>query len=344
MVKEVFEKKLIVNNNAIAQVITGPHHEYLDIIQEKCGVDIHEHAPEFLIFGDSEQSVNQAYDLLLKLANEAELKGANIDAHHVLRHVKSQKSGFNADSDIKLKRKIVKPRTANQQKYITAIRNNDMVFGLGDAGTGKTYLAVACALEQLEKGHVDRIILTRPAVEAGERLGFLPGDMKDKVAPYLQPLFDAIRDMAPDNVPQITEQMGDPSIAHVTGNKDKISPQGQAKPNTIEIAPLAFMRGRTLSRAVVILDEAQNTTSEQMKMFLTRLGEDSKMIITGDPSQIDLPGSATSGLNEAIRILKGTEGIDFIQFDDSDVQRHQLVGRIIRAYKADAETRSNQKK
>lgn len=333
--KEIFEKKLVVKDNAIAQKISGPHHEFIELIQDKCDVDIHEHAPEFLVLGDDEDSVSQAYDLLLKLANEAELKGAQLDANHVLRHVKKQKSGFSAQETIKLKKKPINPRSANQERYIQAIRSHDMVFGLGDAGTGKTYLAVACALELLEKGFVERIILTRPAVEAGERLGFLPGDMREKVAPYLQPLFDAIRDMSPDHEAIISAQMTDQAAAQNTGNKLP----SQHK-NPIEIAPLAFMRGRTLSRAVVILDEAQNTTHEQMKMFLTRLGEDSKMIITGDPSQIDLPGSGTSGLNEAMRILKGTEGIAFIEFDDQDVQRHQLVGRIIKAYKEDAAKRA----
>lgn len=339
MAKDIFEKKLVVEDNHIAQRIVGPHHEYIDIIQEKCNVDIHEHAPEFVIFGDSEESVNQAYDLLLKLANEAELKGDALDAHYVLRHVKNQKSGFEASETIKLKKKSIKPRTANQQKYVNAIRKYDMVFGLGDAGTGKTFLAVACALEQLEKGHIDRIILTRPAVEAGERLGFLPGDMKEKVAPYLQPLFDALRDMSSDQDAIVMAQSGD-TVNTSSQNGSANAKQPSSHHGKIEIAPLAFMRGRTLSRAAIILDEAQNTTKEQMKMFLTRLGEDSKMIITGDPSQIDLPGSAPSGLNEAMRILEKTEGIAFIHFDDQDVQRHQLVGRIIRAYKDDAAKKS----
>jgi phosphate starvation-inducible protein PhoH and related proteins len=185
------------------------------------------------------------------------------------------------------------------------------VFGVGPAGTGKTYLAVAYAAQLLERGLVERIVLTRPAVEAGERLGFLPGDMKEKVDPYLRPLYDALYDMMP---------------------ADKVERAMTA--GVIEIAPLAFMRGRTLAHSVIILDEAQNTTSMQMKMFLTRLGESGRMIITGDPSQIDLPNGQPSGLNEALRILEGVEGIAVAKFTGEDVVRHPLVQRIVTAYEA----------
>jgi len=189
-----------------------------------------------------------------------------------------------------------------------------MVFGLGPAGTGKTYLAVACAVSMLIEGRVDRIILSRPAVEAGERLGFLPGDMRDKIDPYLRPLYDALYDMLPSD--QVVKRLDS---------------------GEIEIAPLAFMRGRTLANAFIIADEAQNTTPMQMKMLLTRLGEHARMVVTGDMSQIDLPQGATSGLREALNILDGVEGIGFIHFSDADVVRHPLVTRIVRAYdKAEA--------
>ncbi|RVM02015.1 PhoH family protein, partial [Sinorhizobium meliloti] len=196
-----------------------------------------------------------------------------------------------------------------QDSYIRAMERAELVFGVGPAGTGKTYLAVAHAAQLLERGAVDRIILSRPAVEAGERLGFLPGDMKEKVDPYLRPLYDALYDMMP----------GDKVERAITAG-------------VIEIAPLAFMRGRTLANAAVILDEAQNTTSMQMKMFLTRLGENGRMIVTGDPSQVDLPRGVKSGLVEALQILKGVEGVSVIRFKDADVVRHPLVARIVRAY------------
>ncbi|MEN0041915.1 MAG: PhoH family protein [Pseudomonadota bacterium] len=206
-------------------------------------------------------------------------------------------------------RKTLHARTPTQDDYIRAMERSEMIFGTGPAGTGKTYLAVAHAAALLERGAVDRIILSRPAVEAGERLGFLPGDMKEKVDPYLRPLYDALYDMIP----------GDKVERAITSG-------------IIEIAPLAFMRGRTLAHSAVILDEAQNTTSMQMKMFLTRLGEGSKMIITGDPSQIDLPPGQTSGLVEALRILKPVKGISMVAFSGEDVVRHKLVGRIVKAY------------
>jgi phosphate starvation-inducible PhoH-like protein len=210
---------------------------------------------------------------------------------------------------IRTRRKLVMPRTPAQGKYVDAIRKNELVFGLGPAGTGKTYLAVACAAEALMNGEVDRIVLSRPAVEAGERLGFLPGDMKEKVDPYLRPLYDALYDMMPASL-----------VA-----------KGLAE-NQIEIAPLAFMRGRTLASAFVILDEAQNTTPQQMKMFLTRLGEGSRMVVTGDPSQVDLPGAQTSGLAEAVNILRGVESVAAVTFSNADIVRHALVGRIVAAY------------
>ena len=210
---------------------------------------------------------------------------------------------------ISTRRKVIKPRSQGQIEYVDNLVRHDLTFGLGPAGTGKTYLATAMAISALLKGHVERIIISRPAVEAGEKLGFLPGDMREKVDPYLRPIYDAIFDMLPaDQVERRLES------------------------NEIEVAPLAFMRGRTLSKAYVILDEAQNTTSEQMKMFLTRLGEDSKMIVTGDPSQVDLPSGIKSGLVEAMQRLKGVQGIAFCTLTADDVMRHPLVSRIVRAY------------
>jgi phosphate starvation-inducible PhoH-like protein len=203
----------------------------------------------------------------------------------------------------------VRARTAAQDGYIRALRRHALVFGTGPAGTGKTWLAVAHAVQLFERKEVDRIILSRPAVEAGERLGFLPGDMREKVDPYLRPIYDALYDMMDARIVERTLQTGE-----------------------IEIAPLAFMRGRTLSNAVIILDEAQNTTAMQMKMFLTRLGENSRMIVTGDPSQVDLPPGQTPGLAEATRLLRNVEGIGLTVFTAEDVIRHELVARIVAAY------------
>ena len=206
-------------------------------------------------------------------------------------------------------KKQVAPKTANQRKYLDAIANNDLVFGIGVAGTGKSYLAVAMAVDALFKKQVSRIILTRPAVEAGERLGFLPGDLQEKVDPYLRPLYDALFDLV---------------------DSEKVTKMLEKR--IIEIAPLAFMRGRTLSDAFIILDEAQNTTSEQMKMFLTRIGFGSKAVVTGDKTQIDLPRGQKSGLKEAEEVLKDIDMIDFVYFSDKDVVRHKLVQLIVRAY------------
>ena len=210
---------------------------------------------------------------------------------------------------LRTQRREVLPRSATQADYIQALLKNELVVGLGPAGTGKTYLAVAAAATMLVEGKVDRIILSRPAVEAGENLGFLPGDMRDKVDPYLRPLYDALYDMLPG--PQVTRSL---------------------ESGEIEIAPLAFMRGRTLSNSFVILDESQNATPMQMKMFLTRMGENSRMVITGDPSQIDLPFGAKSGLRDAMEILPKIRGIDIIRFGEEDVVRHDLVTRIVKAY------------
>ena len=214
--------------------------------------------------------------------------------------------------EIKTRRKMVEPRTDAQKAYVRALYDNELAFGIGPAGTGKTYLAVAVGVSMFLAGHVDKIILSRPAVEAGERIGFLPGDMKEKVDPYMQPLYDALNDFLPGK--QVAKMI-----------EEKV----------IEIAPLAFMRGRTLANAFVVLDEAQNATSMQMKMFLTRLGEGSRMVITGDRTQIDLPRGVTSGLHEAERLLGNIPSIAFTYFTSKDVVRHPLVARIIEAYEAD---------
>ena len=211
--------------------------------------------------------------------------------------------------EIKTRKKIVEPRTEAQKAYVRALFENELGFGIGPAGTGKTYLAVAVGVNMFLAGHVDRIILSRPAVEAGEKLGYLPGDMKEKVDPYMQPLYDALNDFLPGK--QVTKLMEE---------------------KRIEIAPLAFMRGRTLANAFVVLDEAQNATTMQMKMFLTRLGEGSRMVITGDRSQVDLPRGVQSGLRDAEKLLTGVEGITFNYFTAKDVVRHPLVARIIDAY------------
>ncbi|MGY8985023.1 MAG: PhoH family protein [Sphingomonadales bacterium] len=216
---------------------------------------------------------------------------------------------FQEGQKIITRNKTITPRTLAQSKYISEIKKHEMVFGVGPAGTGKTYLAVALAVSKLIVGEVDRIILTRPAVEAGEHLGFLPGDLKEKVDPYLRPLYDALYDMLPAE--QVEKKFG----------------SGQ-----IEIAPLAFMRGRTLSNAFVILDEAQNTTSMQMKMFLTRFGENSRMVIAGDPSQVDLLGAESSGLKHVVKILECVDGVSIVKFTSQDVVRHPLVGRVVEAY------------
>src|SRR6202044_2326348 len=206
-------------------------------------------------------------------------------------------------------KRTVQPRSLNQSRYVEAIEQNDMVFGVGPAGTGKTYLAVAMAVSAMNAKKVSRIVLVRPAVEAGEKLGFLPGSLQEKVDPYLRPLYDALYDMLdPEKVKMLLER------------------------NTIEVAPLAFMRGRTLSDAFIIMDEAQNSTPEQMKMALTRQGFNSKMVVTGDPTQIDLPAGQRSGLNDAVEVLRGIEGMSFVYFDERDVVRHPLVQRIVKAY------------
>jgi len=234
-----------------------------------------------------------------------------VDAESNLNRMAPESTSRLSMAQISTRRRTIIARSPAQDRYIRAMESAELVFGIGPAGTGKTYLAVAVAASLLEQGRVTRIILARPAVEAGERLGFLPGDMREKVDPYLRPLYDALYDMIP---------------------AEKV--ERGLNSGSIEVAPLAFMRGRTLADAAIILDEAQNTTAMQMKMFLTRIGEGSKMIVTGDPTQIDLPRGQESGLNEALRLLKEVREIKQIAFSDADVVRHPLVARIVRAYDA----------
>jgi phosphate starvation-inducible PhoH-like protein len=301
---------LVFDDNRLLAALFGEHDEHLALIEHRLGVDIAPRGNRIAIKGplaarDSAQAV-------LSTLYERVRSGLDVsrgDVEGAIRMNAAMHAADQADVAIRTRRKLVTPRTPMQKAYVTAIRGYEMVFGTGPAGTGKTYLAVACAAAALASGEVDRIVLSRPAVEAGERLGFLPGDMKEKIDPYLRPLYDALYDVMPATLVQ----------------------KGIAE-NTIEIAPLAFMRGRTLSSAFVILDEAQNTTPQQMKMFLTRLGEGSRMVVTGDPSQADLPPGASSGLAEALDILKNVEGIAHVAFTAADIVRHPLVGRIVAAY------------
>ena len=240
------------------------------------------------------------------------LKYNNISEEDILDIVKGQKTKADSVKGVivySISGKPIKSRSQNQQTLVDAFEKDDMLFAVGPAGTGKTYLSIALAVKALKEKQVKRIILSRPAVEAGEKLGFLPGDMKDKIDPYLQPLYDALEDMIP-----------------------AVKLQDMMEKNIIQIAPLAFMRGRTLNDAVVILDEAQNTTTAQIKMFLTRMGWNTKMIVTGDLTQIDLPKNTRSGLGEAIKILDGVEGISMIRMDDKDIVRHKLVTKIVKAF------------
>ena len=300
---------------AIAQVLFGELNHNLHTVEQAAGVRIHTRGNTLQILG-KKHSVELAVSLLDQLYDLVR-KGYPVFSQDIAFGVKLLESSprtrlediFLDKVYITSKKRIISPRSANQKLYIDAIRTSDIVFGIGPAGTGKTYLAVAMATAALSAEQVRTIILTRPAVEAGEKLGFLPGDMAQKVDPYLRPLTDALNDM-----------LG------VEKTRDLME-QG-----IIEVAPLAFMRGRTLNNAFVILDEAQNTTREQMKMFLTRIGFDSRAVITGDITQIDLPGGNPSGLIEAKRVLKDVSGIEFCQFGHSDVVRHPLVQKIIQAY------------
>ena len=314
---------LTFDNNKHASALYGQFDENLARIERKLSVDIRSRGNQLSIKGDplaaeqARRALDHLYGMLQKGQEVApsDVDGAvrlAIAADDQLSLPTLERKGKMAAAQFSTRKRTIYARSANQDAYMRALDRAELVFGVGPAGTGKTYLAVAYAAMLLERGMVERVILSRPAVEAGERLGFLPGDMKEKVDPYLRPLYDALYDMMPG---------------------DKVERAISA--GVIEIAPLAFMRGRTLSRAAVILDEAQNTTPVQMKMFLTRLGENSRMIVTGDPTQIDLPPNTRSGLVEALRILDGVPGIVTMRFNDSDVVRHPLVAEIVKAYDRD---------
>ena len=307
--------------------LLGQHDEHLKIVQHSLGVKLHVRGSSIEIEGDpveaelSAKVLKQLYGLLEK---GYPVYGSDVD--YAIRILSgdgraSLQEIFLDTIYISSHKRTITPKSVAQKAYIDAIRRYDIAFGIGPAGTGKTYLAMAMAVAELMKNNYVRIILTRPAVEAGEKLGFLPGDLAEKVNPYLRPLYDALHDMVDfDRARKLVER------------------------GTIEVAPLAFMRGRTLNDSFVILDEAQNTTPEQMKMFLTRLGYGSKAVITGDVTQIDLPAGKPSGLKEAWRILKGVAGIRFVTFTERDVARHRLVQDIITAYEQDeAQTAAEEK-
>jgi phosphate starvation-inducible PhoH-like protein len=320
------QKNLDFDNIDEAKILFGPHNDHLKAIERILEIKIHTKGGKIIIEGD-ELDVELAGKLLEALQKLSK-KGYPIyvqDIDFALR-ILSGDSSVNLEDIfldtvyISSQKKVITPKSVVQKEYIDAIRRYDMVIGIGPAGTGKTYLAMALALAFLMKSEVKRIILTRPAVEAGEKLGFLPGDLYEKINPYLRPLYDALHDMLDfDQASKFMEK------------------------GIIEVAPLAFMRGRTLNDSFVILDEAQNTKPEQMKMFLTRMGFGSKVVITGDITQIDLPDGKTSGLIQIQPVLKGIKGIQFIYFSEKDVIRHPLVQDIIRAYeKAERQERSMQ--
>ena len=312
------------DNSRLAN-LCGQFDEHLRQIEKRLKVDIASRGNHFRVTG-APGAAEAGGDVLLSLF--ALTGNERLDPERV--HMMLQESQMNdgelasANSDlnegddvtIQTQRKMIRPRGANQTSYVQSIRNNDLAFGIGPAGTGKTYLAVACAIEALSNEEVRRIVLVRPAVEAGERLGFLPGDMSQKVDPYLRPMYDALYDMV--------------GAEHVTRLIER---------NVIEIAPLAFMRGRSLNESFVILDEAQNTSVEQMKMFLTRIGFGSHAVVTGDITQIDLPDRQVSGLKDVMRILEDVDGVGFTMFSPKDVVRHPLVKRIVEAYEADGDER-----
>ena len=310
--------QLEFDDNSLLPMLFGEHDRHLARIEQRLGVRLASRGNRVTI--DGPHSASEAARGALNWLYERLRRGQAVDMGDVDAAMRLAATPDRADARdlfgeedlvVRTRKRRVNPRTQGQIEYLRALHRNELVFGIGPAGTGKTYLAVAMAVQMLAEGKVDRIVLSRPAVEAGERLGFLPGDMREKIDPYLRPLYDALYDMMP----------GDQVIRRMASGE-------------IEIAPLAFMRGRTLANAFVILDEAQNTTPMQMKMFLTRLGENSRMAVTGDLTQVDLPAGARSGLAEAIEVLAGVEGVGMVRFGAADVVRHALVGRIVAAYDA----------
>ena len=322
------EQRIGIERMEEAINLFGSFDENIRLLESEFQVTVVNRGGELVISGEPENVMlaEKAVQALLTLS----AKGESISEQHVryvvglCRSGQSERIGELTQDVICItsKGRPVKPKTIGQKQYVDAILKDTVTIGVGPAGTGKTYLAVAAAVAAFRDKQVNRIILTRPAVEAGERLGFLPGDMKDKIDPYLQPLYDALQDMIP--AAKLKEYM---------------------ELNIIQIAPLAFMRGRTLNDAVVILDEAQNTTTQQIKMFLTRMGMNTKMIVTGDMTQIDLPSSQTSGLVQALRILKGVKGISFVELNKKDIVRHKLVTQIVEAYeKFDKEAKAERER
>ncbi|KXJ51353.1 PhoH family protein [Neptuniibacter pectenicola] len=302
-------------NAAFLANLCGPFNEHIKLLEKRLGVEIRNHGNHFQLLGDID-IIQTVSGMLKSLYNEA-VQDKRLSPEQI--HLLIQQSGIDQvtsnptvtdiDISIRTKKVLIRPRGENQQGYVRSILQHDINFGIGPAGTGKTYLAVACAVDALEREEVDRILLVRPAVEAGEKLGFLPGDLSQKVDPYLRPLYDALYEMLGfERVGKLIER------------------------NVIEVAPLAFMRGRTLNNSFVILDESQNTTREQMKMFLTRIGFGTTAVITGDITQVDLPKGTRSGLIHAMHVLDGVKDIGFTQFTAKDVVRHPLVQHIVRAY------------
>ena len=303
-------------DNDKVRVLCGAHNEHLKLIEKRLGVQVGSRGGQLVVAGADPEKVGTAERLLNELY-ELAVGGYPLYLEDVDQATKlagqnvALKEIFGDTVYVSARHRIITPKGLGQKRYIQAIRDDDIVFGIGPAGTGKTYLAMAMAVSFLVERRVKRIVLCRPAVEAGEKLGFLPGDIAEKVNPYLRPLYDALFDMV-----------------------DYEKASAFIERGTVEVAPLAFMRGRTLNDSFIILDEAQNTTSEQMKMFLTRLGYGSKAVITGDVTQVDLPTGRASGLLEVQRVLKGVEGIGFCSFTEVDVVRHPLVQEVVKAYEA----------
>ena len=322
MINDNFSNKKNINLSfedvSILPILLGANNRNLAIIESLVNVNLDSNGDTINIFGDNNlcettKIIIEEYYYIIKNDQNFDLDSNDETLKNVIRNITKSKTNRLNFKDKKLTvktwKKIVTPKTKGHEKYFESLNNNDLVFCLGPAGTGKTYIAVAKAVSYLMEKKVERIILSRPAVESGEKLGFLPGDIKDKVDPYLRPIYDALYDMMPyDRVEKKIES------------------------GEIEIAPLAYMRGRTLANSYVIIDEAQNTTPIQMKMLVTRIGEGSKMVVTGDPSQVDLDKSQRSGLNEAVNKLKNLKGIDTISLSGNDVVRHHLVAKIIEAY------------
>ena len=310
-------RRVAFDDNSVLVELYGVHDRNLARVEQLANVRLAARANQLEISGEDED-VGVAHKALTSLYERLK-RGLSVDTADVDAAVRFARVGSDGEEEgIRTRRRTINARSPGQREYLAALRERDMVFSLGPAGSGKTYLAVAMGVSLLLAGKVERIVLSRPAVEAGERLGFLPGDLKEKIDPYLRPLYDALHDMVPAE--QIAKRM---------------------EAGDIEIAPLAFMRGRTLAHCYVILDEAQNTTPMQMRMFLTRLGEGSRMVVTGDPSQVDLPRGERSGLADAVETLSHVEGIRFIRLSSKDVVRHDLVTRIVEAY--DAKDRSKSK-